>query len=343
MEGSRMPTLHKCSHRRTDLGYLGKRGSAFLLGALLLAFLELQGGTCAVAQQGQLPARMPMNRAAAAGVTSLVLAPGDLIDLEVFDTPELSSPKLRIGEDGSIVIPVVGSIKIAGLTPLAADAAIEKRLRDDQIMLNPSVTVLVTDYSTLGIDVLGEVKAPGIYSFLGTHSLYDALAAAGGATVVEGSSITVTHRADPTHPVIVPVGGPDFSQVQNATQVQPGDVVEVSRARTIYVVGDVAHSGSFPLAFGRPITALDALALAEGPNKTAKLGKASIVRKTATGAQLIPINLSQVEKTIAPDQMLQPDDVLVIPRSGVRAFLDVALPNATGAVIGAIAYGYIRN
>ena len=336
-----MPTLVNRSRKSTVLGHSDSRGPTYLFCALLFMLQQFHAGPYALGQT-QVPARMPENKVITAGTTSLVLAPGDLIDLEVFDTPELSVPKLRIGQDGSVIVPVLGSVMISGLTPLAADAAIEKRLRDEQIMLNPSVTVLVTDYSTPGIDVLGEVKAPGIYSFLGTHSLYDALAAAGGATAVEGSSITITHRDDPTHPMIVPVGSPDFSQVQNTTLVQPGDVVEVSRAKTIYVVGDVAHSGSFPLSFGRPLTALSALALAEGPNKTAKLGKASIVRKTATGAQLIPVNLSQVEKTSALDPMLQPDDVLVIPRSGLRGFLDTALPNATGAVIGAIAYGYLR-
>lgn len=338
-----MPTLPKCSSEQITLARLAKRRFVFLLCLPLLALLQFHAGSSALGQMGQ-PTKMAPAKTGASASGSLVLGAGDLIDLEVFDTPELSVPKIRIGQDGTIALPAAGNVKISGLTPLEAGAAVEKRLRDAQIMLNPSVTILVTDYSTQGIDVLGEVKLPGIYSFIGTHSLYDALSAAGGATTSQGSTITITHHDDPSNPVIVRVSGPNYSEAQRSTLVQPGDVVEVSRADAIYVVGDVAHSGQYLLAYGKPITALNALALAQGPNHTAKLGKASIVRKTASGgAQLIPIDLHLIEKNAAPDPVLEADDVLVIPRSGLRAFLDIAIPNATSSVIGAIAYGYIRN
>ncbi len=311
-----------------------------LLCLSLFGVEQVQHASFAHAQGGTLITRAQPGRA---GNTSLLLSIGDLLDVEVFSTPELSAPKVRIGQDGSIVLPVVGAIHVAGLTPLEADAAIEKRLRDDQILLTPSVTVLVDDYATKGIDVLGEVKAPGIYTFLGSHSLYDALSAAGGVTALEGSTITISHPQDPQQPVVIRVSDPNFSAIQQTTVVQPGDVVEVSRADSVYVVGDVSHSGQFPIQYGRSITALDALSLA-GPNLTAKLTKASIVRKTESGGALfIPIDLKKIEKTAALDPILQPDDVLVIPRSDAKAMLNVLIPGATATVIGAIAYGYIRN
>lgn len=277
------------------------------------------------------------------GAPSLVLAPGDLIDLEVFNTPELSAPRLRIATDGTVVVPVVGSIKVGGLTPGQADAVVEQRLRDAQIMSAPSVTVLVLDYSSQGIDVLGEVRAPGIYPFLGTHTLYDALAAAGGVSATQGATIVITHHDDPAHPLVLHVGEPRFSEVQSSTMLQPGDVVEVSRPDTFFVVGDVLKSGQFPITNGKSVSALDALAMAQGPNKTAKLTRAAIVRKTPTGgAQLIPVDLHQIAKAEIGDPILLPDDVLVIPRSGAKAFFEIALPGATAAVVAALAYGFIR-
>lgn len=308
----------------------------------LLASYSVQTPLFAAAQAVEAPRKVELPTPGQAGNNSLLLSSGDLIDVVVFNTPELSG-KLRIAQDGSIVMPAVGSIKVAGLTPLQANAVIEGRLRDAEIMLSPSVSVLVTDYATRGIDVLGEVRNPGIYMFLGTHSLYDALAAAGGVTELQGSTITITHHSDLAHPVVVQVSSPNYSDVQRRTEIEPGDVVDVSRADSIYVVGDVAHSGRYPISYGKPITALNALALAQGPNKTAKLTKASIVRKTVAGADMIPLDLQKIQKNTESDPLLQPDDVLVIPRSGVRAFAELAIPGATTAVIGAVAYGYIRN
>ncbi len=310
----------------------------------LCALYQFEAGSSARGQVGTSPTRIAAGRPGEYSGNSLLLSPGDLLDVEVFSTPELSAPRVRISQDGTIALPVTGVIKVSGLTPLEADAAIERRLRDGQILLNPSVTVLVEEYATKGIDVLGEVKTPGIYTFLGPHTLYDALSAAGGFTTLAGSTITVTRPGDESSNVIVDVGAPNFPAVEQSTVVNPGDVVEVSRANSIYVVGDVAHSGQFPIALGHPITALDALALAQGPNPNAKMTKASIVRKTASGgAQLIPLDLKQVEKTASLDPILQPDDVLVIPRSDAKAMLTILIPGATSSVIGAIAYGYIRN
>ncbi len=309
---------------------------------LLAAVCLLPTGPNAHGQNENTGGKVILPGSDAEGGSSLLLTVGDLLDVEVFNTPELSG-RVRVDQNGSVAMPVVGDVKVASLTPSQAAAAIEQRLRDDQLMFTPSVTVLVTDYATQGIDVLGEVRNPGIYRFLGTHSLYDALTAAGGTTPAEGSIITITHHSDPLNPTIIHVQSPDYSTTQRMTQVKPGDIVDVSRAETIYVVGDVSHSGQFPLSYGKPLNVLDALALAQGANKTAKLGNVSIVRKTADGgAQAIPVDLRAIEKNNAADPVLQADDIVVIPRSGVRAFLDTAIPGAAGTVVGALAYGLIN-
>jgi polysaccharide biosynthesis/export protein len=264
------------------------------------------------------------------------IAAGDLIDVQVFNTPELSA-KLRVSQDGLIRLPGAGGVDVGGLTPLQAGATIEKSLRDSQIMLDPHVTVLVTEYSTQGISVLGEVKKPGTYLLLGQHSLYDALSAAGGVTQQLGSSIAITHQSDPTRPVTVPVNSPNYSELQRLTEVKAGDVVVVSRAETIYVVGDVGHPGEYFIENGQKLSVLNAIALAQGVNPTARAAKASIVRKTATGAETIPVNLNRIAKNSGENLTLRPADVLVVPRSGAKQFLNVVLPGVTGAVAGSVA------
>ncbi len=272
--------------------------------------------------------------------TLIRIAAGDLIDVQVFNTPELSS-KLRVSQDGLITLPDTGDIKVAGLTAREAGAQIEKSLRDSQVMLDPHVTVLVTEYSTQGISVLGEVRKPGTYLLLGRHSLYDALSAAGGVTQQLGSSIQITHQSDPSHPETIPVNSPNYSDLQRLTEVKAGDVVVVARAETIYVVGDVAHPGEYFIQNGQKLSVLNAIALAQGLNPTARASKASIVRKTANGAETIPVNLNRIAQVNGENLILRPADVLVVPRSGAKAFLSLALPGVTGAVAGSVAAALI--
>jgi polysaccharide biosynthesis/export protein len=317
----------KCIHRRRD--------ATVWLVALTLgqAVLHANGPGSGVSE---VPASVPANSAQ----TLIRIAAGDMIDVQVFNTPELSA-KLRVSQDGLITLPDTGDIALGGLTPLEAGAKIEKRLRDSQIMLDPHVTVLVTEYSTQGVSVLGEVRKPGTYLLLGRHSLYDALSAAGGVTPQLGSSIQVTHQSDPARPETIPVSSPNYSDLQRLTEVKAGDVVVVARAETIYVVGDVGHPGEYSIQNGQKLSVLNAIALAQGLNPTARASKASIVRKTSTGAETIPVNLNRIAKVNGENLILRPADVLVIPRSGAKAFLSLALPGVTGAVAGSVAAALI--
>ncbi len=291
---------------------------------------EFQLSLCQAQQAGTLPA------VASPGIPAvLFISGGDLLDVEVFDTPELSG-KFRVTSDGYLDLPVAGRIFIAKMNPIQAGTAIADLLKTKQIMIDPRVTTFVTEYPTAGVSVLGEVNKPGNYLLLGQHSLYDALSQAGGFTQREGSTIVITHRSDPGAPISIPVYSPNYSQLQATTTLEPGDVVVVSRADSIFVVGDVQHAGEFSIVAGAPLNALNALALAAGANRTAKIEKASIVRETAGVIQTIPIDLKKVSENREPDVILQARDVLVVPRSGLRTFLDYALPNATGALVGTV-------
>jgi polysaccharide export outer membrane protein len=317
----------RCIRRRRDVAVWL---AAFILG---LAVLHANG-------PGEVPPDVPSSVPVNSSQSLIRIAAGDLIDVQVFNTPELSS-KLRVSQDGLITLPDTGDIKVAGLTAREAARQIEESLHDSQVMLDPRVTVLVTEYSTQGISVLGEVRKPGTYLLLGRHSLYDALSAAGGVTQQLGSSIQITHQSEPTHPETIPVNSPNYSDLQRLTEVKAGDVVVVARAETVYVVGDVAHPGEYFIQNGQKLSVLNAIALAQGLNPTARASKASIVRKTATGAETIPVNLNRIAKVNGENLILRPADVLVVPRSGAKAFLSLALPGVTGAVAGSVAAALI--
>jgi polysaccharide export outer membrane protein len=276
-----------------------------------------------------------------AGFSSIVknipISPGDLLDVQVFNTPELSS-RLRVDQLGRIALPLGGEVETRGLTVAAAADAIKMKLVSSQIMLHPMVMVNIMEYATEGVTVIGEVRSPGIYTLLGPHSLYDALASASGVTPSAGSSITITHADDADHPVIVKVTTPNYSAQLKATIVEPGDTIVVAKADLVYIVGDVTHSGAFYIQNGQPLTVMELLSLAQGATRTSATGHVSIVRHTANGGtSTIPINLDKVLKNEAKNIALEAGDVLVVPRSGWKTFEVTAFPALTNGAISAAA------
>jgi polysaccharide export outer membrane protein len=234
-------------------------------------------------------------------------------------------------------------LSVSGLTAAEASRAIENLLRSNQIMLDPHVNVLVTQFATQGVTILGEVRAPGIYPVRGTSTLYDALSMAGGPTATEGADIKIAHRGDTEHTISVHIDSPDYSPAQQITPILPGDTVVVSRAPSIFVVGDVGAPGQYPLPYGKPLSILNILALTRGVNTTAATKKAAIIRPTKDGGvATIPLDIDKIMKNQAPNVVLEASDVLVVPRSGLKAFVQFALPSlfssATNAGVTAALY-----
>jgi polysaccharide export outer membrane protein len=291
------------------------------------------------ASAAQTPEPTPMSGPAQnisnPGSNALTLSPGDMIDLQVFDTPELSA-KLRVSESGFIDVPVGGSLAVAGLSPTQASSAVRDLLREEKIMRDARVTILVTEYTSQGVSILGEVNKPGKYVLLGQHNLYDALSVAGGTTDKLGETIVVTHQRDPSLPIRVFVNSPNFSIMEQNTKIQPGDVVVASRAKSIFVIGDVSHPGEFMVSYGQRLNVLNAVALANGLNHTAASSKASIIRQTDSRVLTVRVNVKKLLKNQEEDPVLQAGDILVIPRSGLKSFAEIALPATTGAVAGAV-------
>jgi polysaccharide export outer membrane protein len=289
----------------------------------------------------QAPERPPVQSAPASATispdagTPLVIGAGDMLNVAVFDTPSLSFQD-RVDEAGFLRTPILGPVPVAGLNTEQASHLFEEKLRSNQIMLNPSVTVQDMEYATQGIVVLGQVRSPGTFTLLGPHNLYDVLSAAGGVTDTGGPSITITHRHDPEHPEVIAVNSPNFSDLQRTTRIYPGDTVFVSKAEVIYVVGDVGHPGAYYIQNGKPLMVLNVLALAQGDNPSAKSTQASIVRTTPQGVSTIPLNIKEIKENKAPDVPLIANDILVVPRSGLKVLLSSIVPGVTLAVTSAV-------
>lgn len=269
--------------------------------------------------------------------SSLRLGVGDLLEISVYGVPELST-KTRVSSNGDIYLPLVDYVHVAGLTTEEAQDMIEKRLTDGGFLKSPHVTLFVDEYTSQGASVLGEVVKPGVYPVLGQQRLFDLISAAGGFTEKAGRSITVTHRNQPDKPVTVPIARNLTDNPDSNIDVSPGDTVIVRKADIVYVVGDVGRPSGFLMDNGT-LTVLQAIALAGGTTKTAKLGGAAIIRKGPAGMTQTPVHLKQMLSAKTPDMPLQADDILFVPTSTAKVAAGRTIEAAVQAVtaIGIVA------
>ena len=260
---------------------------------------------------------------------------GDLVEMSVFDTPELSG-KLRVSNTGDIILPLVGSIHVAGMKATDVQNLIRQKFIDGAFLKDPQVTVFVAEYATQGVSVLGEVKTPGIYPAFGAHNLMDYISIAGGLTPLAGTNITITRLAHPDDPEHVKISASAAPKPLNNPEILPGDSIFVEKTGLVYVIGEVTRPGGFPMDHDDHLTILQAIALAQGTTYTAKKGSTKILRTTAQGHEEIPVDLKKILASKAADAPLQDNDILFVPSSAARATLknmESLLPVATSATI----------
>jgi polysaccharide export outer membrane protein len=300
-----------------------------------LTFLILTGVLPSLSQDVLSVSPKNTQSSAVISAHALQISAGDLLDLSVFDTPELSA-KLRVDEHGNVSPPLAGVLPVSGMTAEQAADAIAVRLGETNILKDPHVSVTVLEYATQGVTVVGEVKNPGVYPLLGAHGVLDLISAAGGVTSSAGKDVTVTRRDDPSHPVITTIGSKPGSTTGFNVDIHPGDTVMVSHAGIVYVIGDVGKPGGFLIENNDRLTVLQALALAEGTNRTASLSQAKLIRKTHAGREEIPVPLKKLLANKSPDLMLADGDILFVPGSAMKNALrtmESVLPSAAGAAI----------
>lgn len=249
--------------------------------------------------------------------SDVTLGVGDLIEVNVFGVPDLST-KTRISGTGDIYFPLIDYVHVAGLTTEEAQAVIQKRLEDGGFVRAPHVSIFVGEATSQSITVMGEVSRPGPYAAIGERRLFDIISAAGGLTDKAGRDVTIEHRGKPEQRVELQLSLNLAEDMQNNVEVFPGDTIIVSRAGIVYVVGAVERPSGFRIE-DNTITVLKALALAGGGTRTASLNKARILRETPNGIQEIPVKLKKVLYAKTSDVPLVKGDVLFIPGSGIKA------------------------
>jgi len=319
----------------TKTGIKCAGAAAWCLCSLLLAADQVDA---------QAPATTPQESRSQAPLPaspSLPISFGDLIQVSVFDNPDLSGP-LRVDFKGTVELPLGGSIKVTGLTAAEAGTAIAARLKDSGILLEPHVTVSIIEYQSQGVTITGEVRSPGVYPLLGNRTVMDMIAMAGGLNENAGKVASVFHRGAPTEvkqiSLNVSVQTPESIAAGNF-KLLPGDTISVSRSGVVYVIGDVGRPGGFLVEHNDRLSVLQALALAQGANQTAALNDARLMRKDPAGQHIvIEFSLKQVLNGKASDPLLSDGDVLYVPLSNKKLYSLKMLEAAIGAASGIAVY-----
>jgi polysaccharide export outer membrane protein len=295
---------------------------------------------------GEAPQAAPGNEASSPQSPRLLanssakLGIGDLIDVTVFGVPDLST-KTRVSSSGDIYLPLVDYVHVADLTTDEAQELIQKRLEDGGFVRGPHVSIFVDESASQAITLLGEVGHPGPYPAIGERRLFDLISAAGGLTEKAGRSITIEHHGDPSQKVEVQLSSTNLAEdTQDNVDLYPGDLVIVSRAGIVYVVGDVQRPSGFLVSEDTALTVLKALALAGGGTRTSALNRTRILRQTPNGIQEIPVSLKKILYAKAPDVALVKGDILFIPGSAGKAAAyrtaDAAMSLSTALAVVAI-------
>ncbi|HEX3470941.1 MAG TPA: polysaccharide biosynthesis/export family protein [Silvibacterium sp.] len=272
---------------------------------------------------------------------NIAIGPGDQLDIEVFDTPELSG-STRVSQTGEVNLTVLGNIQVAGLTPNQAARKIESELKSRGILIDPHVTVSIAEYASQGATLTGEVHTPGVYPTLGSRRLLDMIALAGGVTTTAGRTATILHRDDSQHPRnIALVSNNNSLGAQENPVILPGDTIVIGKAGIIYILGDVGKAGGFLIDNNERLSLIQALTLAGGWTRTSAQSKVILIRQVPEGREEIKLDLSHVVHGEQADIKVSNGDILFVPSSIGKIFAYQGIGAVVNGAEQALVYGAI--
>jgi polysaccharide export outer membrane protein len=250
---------------------------------------------------------------------SLLIGPGDVVHVQLFDAPEFEQ-HARITDTGEFLLSVGGKVKVAGLTPAQAANVIDDALLRGGYLLKPRATLTVEEYSTQDVSVLGEVHVPGAHAIRTPRSILEVLTLAGGLTDLADRKVMIQRR-NTSERFSYFVSNTPETAIDTAVTVNPGDTIIVPKAGIVYVLGDVARPGGYTMTNNEgKISVLELIARAGGTHPTAVPSHSKLMRKSGSGYVEMALHLSDMQKGKRPDEPLQADDVIYVPFSYLRSF-----------------------
>ena len=282
----------------------------------------------------------------------------DLIAIQVYDAPELTRTA-RVLADGTIRLPMLKkAIAVRGLLPIEIEGAIVAEIKQEQLLVDPFVSVSVLEYHSRPINVSGAVKIPTVFQAVGNVNLLEAIAKAGGLAPEAGGEIIITKPSEGPAGATGD-GRPNAESAQQTIRRVPvraliegtdptanikltgGEEIRVPTVGTVVVSGNVRESGVFPVQESGSTTVLTAIAQAKGLGDfQPKL--AYIFRPDEKGTRHeILVELKKIKERKSPDVVLFPKDLLYVPDNNrakitqqtIQALVGVGSTVTTGLIV----------
>ncbi|MDX6713182.1 MAG: polysaccharide biosynthesis/export protein [Blastocatellia bacterium] len=282
------------------------------------------------------------------------IGPGDLLSINILNRPNISSDGIRVDGRGMIQMPLIdGDIQAACKTEreLAKDIAVHYV----EYLKNPSVKVFVKEYESQPVAVVGAVNAPGRFLLQRRIRLLELLSFAGGPAERAGTNVQIIHTSSVScnePEAAAPLSDSSTFDSFNLNEllngddksnpyIQPGDIVSLPTADQAFVVGNVFRPSAIPLK--APVTVSQAIAMAGGILPSTKSDQIRIVRQVskAKSKEEIRVDLKAITQRHAEDIMLQPNDIVDVPSSGTKVFLN-GLAGAVAPTLSRLPSGVIR-
>lgn len=280
-----------------------------------------------------------------------VLGPEDQVMIQGPNADDVVGKPWRIDGRGDVLLPLLGSLHAGGLTVREFESVLNQRA--SSFIRAPQLVVTVVEFRSQPVSVVGAVNQPGIHQIEGHKTLVEMISLAGGLRADAGSTIHLT-RSEGRLPLfgehLDATGKYSMADVKlrditsgarpdEDIQILPHDVIAVSKAGSIYVIGEVNKPGGFLLGDENSMSIVQAVSLAQGAEKTANLKKVLIIRnsQSPTKRQEISCDLDKIIHGKAEDISLQAQDILYVPGStgkkvALRA-LETAITTGSGIAI----------
>lgn len=243
----------------------------------------------------------------------------DLLDISVFGLNDLNRT-VRVSEDGKITLPLVGEVKVEGLTKTDLERKLSQLL-EEKYLQNPQVTVFIKEYQSRKVSILGAVRNPGSYELLRDQTLLHIISQAGGLTNEAGDEISIIRQQKDDSNRTLKISVEELFLNSNAElniPLQPNDIINIpiDKIVLVYVFGQVRNPGALEVRRSNIPTLLQAIAQAGGFSDRASKNGVVIKRKDEKGTEMqMKVNVRSIIKGKKRDIQLKENDVVYVPET----------------------------
>ncbi len=230
---------------------------------------------------------------------------GDVLKIDVYDNPDLKTT-VRVTNAGTIVVPLLGQVKVSGLKISDVTGKLT-RLLADGYLINPQVNIFIEDFRSKKAVILGQVARPGIVEIRGTTTFLEAISKAGGLKEAAGDVATIKRISGEQQEVVIVdiksiVEGGDLS---HNIPIHDGDTIYIAKGGMCYVTGEVKNPNAY--SCDKDTTVLKLIARSGG--FTGKASKSSVrIVRLVDGEK-------KIYKDVDLHLQVQANDIIVVPES----------------------------